>query len=179
MISITDLQSQHNSWCTYNFGNKPNGLRHHLMGLVEESGELCHAMLKKEQGIRGTPEQHDAKAKDAIGDLVIYGLGTASLLDIELGFALRCSSFYDLQSSRQSVYTTPLSKIALFAATALDAVANGADPITVRCHLVHMFEALADFCASRGWSLQEIAQDTWNEVGKRDWVKYPETGMPT
>lgn len=41
-------------------------------GMVEELGELAHALLKKEQGIRGTPEEHDVAAKDAVGDLVVY-----------------------------------------------------------------------------------------------------------
>lgn len=39
---------------------------------MEELGELCHAHLKQEQGIRGTAAQHEAKAKDAIGDILIY-----------------------------------------------------------------------------------------------------------
>jgi NTP pyrophosphatase (non-canonical NTP hydrolase) len=38
---------------------------------MEELGELAHAHLKQEQGIRSN-EDHDAAARDAIGDVVIY-----------------------------------------------------------------------------------------------------------
>ncbi len=43
-----------------------------LIGAVEELGELCHAHLKNEQGIRGTPEEHRVAKQDAIGDTLIY-----------------------------------------------------------------------------------------------------------
>ena len=35
-------------------------------------GHLNHAHLKSVQGIRGTPEEHAAKIKDAIGDIVLF-----------------------------------------------------------------------------------------------------------
>lgn len=56
-----------------------------LLGVVEEVGELCHAHLKNEQGIRGTPEEWEAKKKDAIGDVLIYLLDYCSRegLDVE------------------------------------------------------------------------------------------------
>jgi NTP pyrophosphatase (non-canonical NTP hydrolase) len=34
--------------------------------------KLCHAILKSEQGIRGTHEQHMLDAQDAIGDMLVY-----------------------------------------------------------------------------------------------------------
>jgi len=42
-----------------------------LLGAMEELGELAHAHLKEEQGIR-TDEDHEGNAMDAIGDIVIY-----------------------------------------------------------------------------------------------------------
>jgi len=41
-------------------------------GFLEEVGELTHAILKKKQRIRGTAEQHDADARDALGDMGIF-----------------------------------------------------------------------------------------------------------
>lgn len=35
-------------------------------------GKLSHAFLKREQGIRGTKEEHDAAIKDAVADILIY-----------------------------------------------------------------------------------------------------------
>jgi len=43
-----------------------------LLGAVEELGELAHAHLKQEQGIRGTAAEHEEKAKDAVADVVIF-----------------------------------------------------------------------------------------------------------
>ncbi len=44
------------------------------MGLVEEIGELHHHLLKQEQGIRGTWEEHEEAAQDAVGDTIMYAL---------------------------------------------------------------------------------------------------------
>jgi NTP pyrophosphatase (non-canonical NTP hydrolase) len=35
---------------------------------------------------------------------------------------------------------------------------------------------LADFCALMGFDMQEIIEETWNQVQKRDWEKNPEAG---
>jgi NTP pyrophosphatase (non-canonical NTP hydrolase) len=43
-----------------------------VMGVTEEMGELNHALLKQWQGIRGTHEEHEKLAKDAVGDIVIF-----------------------------------------------------------------------------------------------------------
>lgn len=40
--------------------------------MVEELGELAHAHLKMQQGIRGSVSEHRAEAEDAIGDFIIY-----------------------------------------------------------------------------------------------------------
>ena len=52
--------------------NFPNKKPHQpLLGIQEEVGELSHAHLKMEQGIR-TNEDHQAAKIDAVGDIVIY-----------------------------------------------------------------------------------------------------------
>ena len=33
---------------------------------------------------------------------------------------------------------------------------------------------LADYCTLRGWSLQQIVEDTWEAVSRRDWTKDPD-----
>lgn len=68
--SLIELQRQNWDWAQHNFPNatpvEP------LLGVVEEVGELSHAFLKKQQGIRGSSEQHNAAMADAVGDIVIY-----------------------------------------------------------------------------------------------------------
>lgn len=63
------LQTEQVPWVKHNFGDRPSWMP--LLGAVEELGELAHAHLKQAQGIR-VSEDHDAKAKDAVADVVIY-----------------------------------------------------------------------------------------------------------
>jgi hypothetical protein len=52
------FQKEVSDWAEYNFGaDRP--YTQPLMGLAEELGELNHALLKQEQGIRGTYEDHE------------------------------------------------------------------------------------------------------------------------
>lgn len=57
---------------------------HPLLGVVEEVGELSHAYLKRAQGIRGDDQTHEAKAKDAVGDVLIYLADFCSRMDFDL-----------------------------------------------------------------------------------------------
>ena len=68
---LSELQRAHRRWLDHNFPNqKPHEA---LLGLAEEVGELSHAHLKFEQGIRGyTETKYREEAGDAIGDVIIY-----------------------------------------------------------------------------------------------------------
>jgi len=66
---LKKLQEEQKSWVNHNFGERPSW--HPLLGVVEEVGELAHAYLKREQGIR-VEEDHTENAKDAVADIVIY-----------------------------------------------------------------------------------------------------------
>lgn len=59
-------------WSKKQFGPHHQTGYRNLLGLSEEVGELCHAHLKGEQGIRHTPDQIIALKKDAIGDIVVF-----------------------------------------------------------------------------------------------------------
>lgn len=63
------LQKLQAEWSLKNFGEQPP--HRPLLGATEELGELCHAHLKMEQGIRGN-EDHEANIKDAVADVIIY-----------------------------------------------------------------------------------------------------------
>lgn len=72
-MMIPDLQKMVGEWGEKNFPeeNRITAMRCTL-GVAEEAGELAHAILKRDQGIRGTREEHDEAAQDAIGDIVVY-----------------------------------------------------------------------------------------------------------
>lgn len=74
---IDQLQSEQHEWSARNFPNATPD--EPFMGIVEEVGELSHALLKGKQGIRGTPEEHEAAAKDALGDIFIFMLHFCNL----------------------------------------------------------------------------------------------------
>lgn len=97
------LQHQVRDWAKQNFGDVPTWMP--LMGAMEELGELSHAHLKEAQDIR-LHENHPEKAKDAVGDLIVY---------------------------------------------------------------------LAHYCSVRGFDLEDIVNETWEKVSKRDWRKDPHT----
>lgn len=69
-------------WQKRNFGTKTNGSEWQYMGMVEEVGELGHALLKKKQGIRNMTHEDVA---DAFADTVIFGIQvmTAEGIDAE------------------------------------------------------------------------------------------------
>src|SRR5581483_12067265 len=69
MKSIQEIQAENASWVQANFPH--HNTDHPLLGVIEEVGELCHAVLKRKQNIR-TEEDHIEKERDAIGDIVIF-----------------------------------------------------------------------------------------------------------
>lgn len=66
--SLEAIQDEQYEWSKANFGPQDPMLP--LLGVVEEVGELCRAVLKRKQGIR-MDEDHLRMEKDAIGDIVI------------------------------------------------------------------------------------------------------------
>jgi len=72
---LREFQAEVSAWLDKQpFGNPP--IAHHsLLGVGEEVGELMHAHLKAEQGIRLTPEAARDKKADAIGDIMVYLCG--------------------------------------------------------------------------------------------------------
>ena len=70
MLSLNELTKEVGMWANQNFQTRP--LHRAVLGICEEAGELAHAQLKLEQGIRGTRVEHIAEMKDALGDLMIY-----------------------------------------------------------------------------------------------------------
>lgn len=75
------VQDEQRPWVKHNFGDRPSWMP--LLGVMEELGELAHAHLKREQGIR-TNEDHDAKARDAVADIVIFLADYCSATGIDL-----------------------------------------------------------------------------------------------
>jgi NTP pyrophosphatase (non-canonical NTP hydrolase) len=69
-MNLRQAQSEQDAWSKRNFDNRKPYMA--VLGAAEEVGELAHAYLKMEQGIRGDREKHVANMKDAVGDCVIF-----------------------------------------------------------------------------------------------------------
>lgn len=69
-VDLIALQRKHAEWAIRNFGERDPVDA--FFGVTEELGELARAMLKKKQGIRGNSPEHDAKARDAVGDILLF-----------------------------------------------------------------------------------------------------------
>lgn len=81
----TPLQERLQVWRERNFPNADSTQQ--LLGVVEEVGELSHAVLKQTQGIRGSHETHDAEILDAVGDILIFLAGFCSFRGINMQYA--------------------------------------------------------------------------------------------
>lgn len=82
-MQIEQLQAEVGIWSERNFGKQPAYRR--VLGVAEETGELCHAFLKMEQGIRGSEQEHLELAQDAIGDIIIYLCDLCAEMGWDLG----------------------------------------------------------------------------------------------
>lgn len=86
LTQVREMQAAHKVWVDHNFPGQPS--HHGLLGMGEEVGELMHAHLKKEQGIRHTPEECDAMIEDALGDVFIFALSYCNTNNIDLASAI-------------------------------------------------------------------------------------------
>lgn len=157
MIDWKRLVEERNEWVAKNFdkGDEFPGSEVQVdtvLGCVEEIGELTHAHLKESQGIRGTKEQHEENAKDAIGDLTIYLLGVMAKVGTPRG-----RGAYTVNTSP----TWTLLKLA-------KEVGQLCQYQTI--HHVDTIAALClGYCTLRDWDYEEIVLKTWENVKQRDW----------
>lgn len=68
------------------------------LGLAEEVGEVCRAVLKQSQGVRGTHEHWQDEIKKELGDVVIKCADVARACGIDLSDAV-WQRWYDVEST--------------------------------------------------------------------------------
>lgn len=85
--AIRIYQSQVTEWVQRNFGDKATKFTA-IVGLTEEVGELCRAVVKRSQGIRGTKEEWDAEIEKELGDIFIKLCDTAGHYGVDLQDAI-------------------------------------------------------------------------------------------
>lgn len=87
-MDLIEFQIEVFAWGRRNFGQ---GVNHQpLLGAMEELGELAHAHLKAEQGIRKmTREEYEKQAHDAVGDIIVYLADYCGINGLNLDHAVR------------------------------------------------------------------------------------------
>lgn len=84
---LAHVQKFHAKWLEHNFPD--TNADQQFKGMIEEIGELAHADLKREQGIRDIDsEDHKRKVEDAVGDIVMYLCGWCTKRGINLKDAI-------------------------------------------------------------------------------------------
>ena len=166
--TLRDLQASLYDWQNYNFGaSQDNELV--LLGICEEAGELCHAHLKMEQGIRGGAADHEAAMRDAVGDICIYLLNYLSGQDQYL------PQFVPTAEVQPTQDFSLIRKATLSVFRLVGRMVE--EPHSMQ-RVKHLLNALLYLCALKDWDLESIIRETWLSVGQRDWKKYPKTGHP-
>lgn len=84
-MDLVRLQEESQAWREQSFPPEHRTAPLQALGVCEEAGELAHAVLKMEQGIRGSRDVHLMEAADAAGDIVIFLAGLCTSLGLNLG----------------------------------------------------------------------------------------------
>ncbi len=149
------IQKEHRIWDEANFGVQD--LEVYELGMIEEVGELAHAVLKRKQGIRNS-EDHDANIKDAVADIGIYLIGYCTEVGLD---------FYDL-----SVECEPKigSRVQDISNNIVDLIGwQGGSEIK------ELIGSLESFSIQEGFTFGYVIRETWdNVVSKRDWKINPD-----
>ena len=162
--SFDIIQSEVAIWNNYNFPN--NTKENCILGIIEELGELSHCVLKQSQGIR-KESSTDEKLKDAIGDIFIYCLNYANYcninfnnLDIKRDTPRPLDIVMSIVYISDSIRDLCLQSI-IYSESALERI------------IIH----IKQICHLKNYDLSTIVNDTWNDVSKRDWIKFPNNGV--
>lgn len=81
-MNIGKTQQQVAAWVAHNFPGTSNAER--ALGLAEESGEVCRAVLKLEQGIRGSRDEWLTEVAKELGDVFVKLCDVANAYGIDL-----------------------------------------------------------------------------------------------
>lgn len=182
---IETIQAEQKAWEESQFGLQPAWKP--LLGISEEFGELCHAVLKMSQNIRGDADKHFADARDAIGDVLIYALGFCNRLNINAIEGVRNMQDYFLAQPRFVGVTDNVDwdiviedlKVPGFVIGNLmryEEVPTDREGY-VRANIAQLFWTLDKFSrAFTGEGAYTHLVVAWNEVKARKWKVNPENG---
>lgn len=179
MFTLRQLQQEQAEWVKFNFPNRHQLMP--LMGIIEELGELAHAQLKGEQGIRYTPEVVMAKKVDAIGDILVYTSDYCSALGLDLE---ECIMNYGFEPTREGIDRyfvppwTPAKALTMIArrvgeiSQAYHPEMTGTDRASAHA-IGGMTMMLSAYCRLSNIDMLSAVETTWSRVKQRNWIANP------
>ena len=161
--TLQEIQSELKVWTEYNFGNPTPEVA--ILGMIEELGELSHAILKEKQGIR----QSDflADKKDAIADLTIYTLNYLNANDFK---------YYGNQLSKSYLTECEILQDISVQIGMLDNEVSGIEMFTNSGNIEYLISLLKGLCNMFEIDFLTTVNEVWEQVKLRDWKKYPKDG---
>ena len=162
--TLNEIQSELKVWTEYNFGQQTPEIP--ILSMIEELGELSHAILKEKQDIRQSDFLSDKK--DAIADLTIYCLNYLNTIDKpyrENSIFEECSVLEYLQLISKNI-----SKLTIDLEDEKDIHFS-----TITCNVIIIFIQ----CLSKTLDIDFLTtvNEVWEQVKLRDWKKYPKDGI--
>lgn len=170
-------------WASAQFGAgcSPQQIDNCLMGLLEETGEFTHAVLKMQQGIRGTPEEHKEAMKDAVADICVFLADLCERQSLDLGAAYEQAltrprdTTIQLPENLRVMCFTLSSNIGKLRDGLIHRQVGGGsiyDQLNVILWVCNSFTY-----AMFGEPLWQVVERIWSEeVAKRDWKANAATG---
>jgi len=179
IAKINEVQDQHKEWAFQNFGaNTAENQIDPVLGVIEEIGEFSHSFLKRKQGIRGTPEEHQANMRDALADVSIYLMHFCTKAGVRfVDVLLRAESNYVSEHSTETELIRLTCGVKHLQVAYLMSIEDAVFVDAVR-HQITDFMALVYRVANKvGVDLTATIIETWESiVSKRDWKKNSATG---
>jgi hypothetical protein len=180
-VKWQDYHERRNKWVAHNFPTTEDlalPMEETCEGIVEELGELAHANLKSKQNIRGSQVEHEAAAKDAVGDIVVYLWGiTGRQPATFIGKDFWSAVDYELTKPRVSYILEMAAAVGCIAGNISQSY-SASGYTASRYHCTRLVALLIGYCRERGWDFNQVVDETWKVVEKRDWQLYPDTGLP-
>lgn len=170
-MNFYQLQSEVSAWSQNNFGDQP--AENTLLGMIEELGELSHAVLKTRQDIRSNENQLE-KIVDAVGDIVIYTMDYCGRESIDAEKFFNESAFMTIINEKD--YGDSVN-IIFRLCTCIGRIAkqhtseNGDNALLKGSWVGVLLILLEKFCAVSKIDFEKIIWSTWGQVRTRDWKK--------
>lgn len=162
-VHTVTFQQEHKAWVDALYPRQPVYIP--AAGLVEEAGELLHAILKKEQAnLWGEEPRYQGvnwneKIKDAIGDCGIY---VCSLCNAHGNWDY-IEIWRSAQSQVNAGVTSPLNRAARLVALGVKVI----ETPSIKYSLIEYTAQLMRVAASLGLATEECVLYTWERVKER------------